>query len=96
MKFFKNTKIIFPINSVLLRTLFSLFYDNTKIGFLQFDPKIDKTEQAFRKAAWLARERTEQHETIPIQDYSSDESEMRDERRITLGYYGRLDNLDEI
>jgi len=56
----------------------------------------DKTERALWKAARLARERTEQQETIPIQDYSSEESEMREYRRITLGYYGRLDNLDEV
>jgi len=46
---------------------------NTKIDILQFDPDIDKTEQALRKAARIARERTEQPEKFSIQDYSSDE-----------------------
>jgi len=69
---------------------------NTKTGILYFDPDMDKTEQALRRAAQLARERTYQQETIPIQDYSSDESEMGEEHRITLGNYGRLDNLNEV
>jgi hypothetical protein len=49
---------------------------STKIGILQFDPDIDKTERALQKVAQLARERKEQQETIPIQYYSSDESEI--------------------
>jgi hypothetical protein len=40
---------------------------------------------------------TEQHETIPIQDYySSDELAMGDHPRITLGDYGRMDNFEEV
>lgn len=45
---------------------------NTKIGILHFDPDIDKTERALQRAARLARVRTEQQETVSIQDYSSD------------------------
>ena len=69
---------------------------NTKIGILHFDADIDKTDWALRRAARLARVRIEQQERILIQDYSSDESEMGDELRITLGDYERLDNLDEV
>jgi len=69
---------------------------NTKTGILHFDPYIDKTERALWKVARLARLRTQQQETILIQDYSSDESVMGDECRITLGDYGRLYNLDEV
>jgi len=63
---------------------------------VHFDPHIDKTERALQRAARLARVRTKQQEAIIIQDYSSDKSELGDERRITLGDYGRLDNLDEL
>jgi len=85
-----------PINFVLLRTLCSLFMGNTKTCIMQFDPDIDKTERALRKAVRLAKERTVQHKTTPIQNYSSDESEMGELSRITLGDYGWLDNLDEV
>jgi len=64
---------------------------NTKTSILHFDPNIEKIERALRRAAQLARVRTKQHETIPIQGYSSDESEMGDECCITLGDYERLD-----
>jgi len=63
---------------------------NTKTGILHFDPDKDKTERALRRAAWLARVRTEQHETMLIQNYSSYKSEMGEEHHITLGDYGRL------
>ena len=69
---------------------------NIKTSVLQFDPNIDKTEWVLSKAARLARERTEQPKTIPIHDYSSGESQMGEERCITLVDYGRLDNLDEV
>ena len=69
---------------------------NTNTGILQFDPKIDKTERALQKEARLARERTEQQEAIPTSDSSSNKSEMGEERRITLGDYWRLNNLDEV
>jgi len=39
---------------------------NTKTGILQFDPYMDKTEQALWKAARHAREWTEQPKTITI------------------------------
>jgi len=51
---------------------------NTKTGILQFDLDIDKTERALWRATRLARVWTLRHETILIQDYSSDESEMGD------------------
>ena len=69
---------------------------NTKIGIMHFDIFIDKTERALRKAVRIARERREQQEIIPIPDYSSDESEMGEEHRVTLGDYGRLGNLEEV
>ena len=62
----------------------------TKTGILQFDADIGKTERVPRRAARLTRVRTEQQETIIIQDYSLDESE------ITLGDYGRLNSLNEV
>jgi len=53
-------------------------------GILQFDPDIGRTERALCEA-------------IPIQDYSSEALEMGDRNPcITLGDYGRLDNLDEV
>jgi len=69
---------------------------NTKTDILHFDRDIDKIERALRRAALLAKVRTKQQETIPIQDYSSYESEMGEKHCITLGDYGRLDNLDEV
>jgi len=69
---------------------------DTKIGILHFDLDIDKIERALQSAVRLARVRTKQHETILIQDYSTNESEVGDERRITLRDYGRLDNFDEV
>jgi len=68
----------------------------TKTDILQFYPNMDKTERALRKAARIAREMTEQRKPIPIQDSSSEESEMGDHPLITLGIYGRLDNLEEV
>jgi len=69
---------------------------NTKTGILQFNPDIDKTERALRKAAWITREIAEQPKTISFQDCSSDEFEMGEEHRITLWDSGRLDNLEEV
>ena len=64
------------------------FMHDTKTGILPFNSNIDKTERALRKAAWIAKEMTKQKESILIQDYSSDESDMRDENpHITLENY---------
>jgi len=61
---------------------------DTKTGILLFNSNINKTERALRKAAWIAKEMTKQKESILIQDYSSDESDMRDENpHITLENY---------
>lgn len=70
---------------------------DTKTGIFSQEPYIDKTGRALRKTTQIAKEMTEQKETIRIQQYSSDESEIGDENpRITLRNYGRLDNLDKL
>lgn len=49
------------------------------------------------KVPQIARERTNHTEIIPVQEYLSNKSEMRDENPpITLRDYWRLENLDEV
>jgi len=60
-----------------------------------FDSKIKITSRAIWKFVWLAREEALKVAVISLPDnidFSSDESDMWDVLRITLGDYGRLDN----
>jgi len=61
---------------------------------LLFDPDIDKTEKSTQKRIREAREAT--IVLLPsLRDFSFDEEEQGMEL-ITLGDYGRLDNLDKV
>jgi len=63
-------------------------------GTLLFDSNIDKTERALQKRIREPREAA----NVPLPglgDFSSDE-EAKVMERITLGDYGRLDNLHEV
>jgi len=60
---------------------------------LQIDPNKHKTEQIPLEEHLIAKEKTKQHEQINLK---GDSSNTGDQPRITLGEYGRLDNLEEI